>query len=193
MESGRYRTRIFANIQLRFLLNDEVSRVYAVNRSGILKGMGVDTQDSHIAIAEFTRGTVVTFENAWILPRSQPIVYDFKVELPGSEGAIYVDPSHHGAVEKHTHNRLTYADITGITPITDLRVGGFILEVIARFVDAALHDALVLATGEDGLAATRILRAMIESAETGQAVDFSLSEQPSEQPGQVDTPKSFLS
>ncbi len=86
---------------MRFILDDTVVRVQAVSRSGILQKLGVDAPDFHVAIAEFSRGAVVTFENAWILPQSQPMVYDFKVELLGSEGAIYLDPSHHGAVELH--------------------------------------------------------------------------------------------
>lgn len=157
---------------MRFLLNDEVTRVYGVHRSGILQKLGVGTQDFHVAIAEFAHGAVVTFENAWILPRSQPIVYDFKVELLGSEGAIYLDPSHHGALEKHTGDRLAYGDITGVTPTGENRIGGFMLESIARFVDAVVYDQPVLATGHDGVAATRVLCAMSESAETGQPVEI---------------------
>ena len=157
---------------MRFILDDTVVRVQAASRSGILQGMGVDAPDFHVAIAEFSRGAVVTFEHAWILPRSQPMVYDFKLELLGSEGAIYLDPSHHGAVELHTGGRLSYGDVLGVTPTSDLRVGGFVLEAISRFVDAVLHGRPVLATGEDGLEATRIVAAIERSAETGQAVDL---------------------
>jgi predicted dehydrogenase len=157
---------------MRFILNDTVARVHAVSRSGILKGLGVDAPDFHIAIAEFERGAVVTFENAWILPRSQPMVYDFKVELLGSEGALYVDSSHHGAFELHSGGRLCYGDVLGVTPTSDLRVGGFVLEAISRFADAVLHDRPVLATGEDGVEATRIVDAIKRSAETGQPIDL---------------------
>ncbi len=157
---------------MRFLLNDTVCRVYAVTRSNILKNREVDTQDFHVAVAEFEQGTVVTFENTWILPRSQPMVYDFKVELLGSEGAIYTDLSHHGALEKHTGGEMSYGDVLGITPTSDLRIGGFVCEAIGRFVDAVLHDRPLLATGEDGLEATRILSAIAQSAETGQPVDL---------------------
>jgi predicted dehydrogenase len=157
---------------MRFILNDTVARVHAVSRSGILKGLGVDAPDFHVAIAEFERGAVVTFENAWILPRSQPMVYDFKVELLGSEGALYVDSSHHGAFELHSGGRLCYGDVLGVTPTSDLRVGGFVLEAISRFADAVLHDRPVLATGEDGVEATRIVDAIKRSAETGQPIDL---------------------
>ncbi len=156
---------------MRFILDDTIVRVQAVSRSGILHGMGVDAPDFHVAIAEFARGAVVTFEHAWILPQSQPMVYDFKVELLGSEGAMYLNPSHHGAVELHTGGRLNYGDVLGVTPTSDLRVGGFVLEAIARFADAVLHGRPVLATGEDGLEATRIVAAIERSAETGQPVE----------------------
>ena len=157
---------------MRFILDDTVVRVQAVSRSGILRKMGVDAPDFHVAIAEFSRGAVVTFEHAWILPQSQPMVYDFKVELLGSEGAVYLDSSHHGAVELHSGGRLSYGDVLGVAPTSDLRVGGFVLEAIARFADAVLHGRPVLATGEDGLEATRIVAAMQRSAETGQQVDI---------------------
>lgn len=157
---------------MRFILDDTVVRVHAVTRSGILKGLGVDAPDFHVAIAEFSRGTVVTFEHAWILPRSQPMVYDFKVELLGSDGAVYVDTSHHGAFELHAGGRLDYGDVLGSTPTSDLRTGGFVSEAIAQFADAVLHDRPVLATGQDGVEATRIVDAIQRSAESGMPVDL---------------------
>jgi predicted dehydrogenase len=157
---------------MRFLLDDEVSRVYAVQREGILSKKGVNTPDFHVAIAEFSKGTVVTFENAWILPRSQPTVFDFKLELLGSEGAMYANPSHHGALEKHVDATMAYSDVLGVTPTGQGRVGGFVLESIARFVDAVLEDKPVLATGEDGVAVTRVLLAMEQSALSGLPIDL---------------------
>jgi predicted dehydrogenase len=155
---------------MRFILNDEIVRVHAVSRSGILQKLGVDAPDFHVAIAEFARGAVATFENAWILPRSQPMVYDFKLELLGSDGAVYVDSSHHGALTLHTGGRMSYGDVLGAAPTSDLRVGGFVAEAIAQFADAVLYGRPVLATGEDGVAATRVVEAIDRSAKTGQPV-----------------------
>ena len=91
--------------------------------------------------------------------------------LASSLSAVYVDSSHHGAFELHAGGRLSYGDVLGTTPTSDLRVGGFVFEAIARFVDAVLYDRPVLATGEDGVEATRIVDAIKRSAETGQPVD----------------------
>jgi len=157
---------------MRFLLDDTAQRVYAVACDGILNARDVDTYDFHVAIVEFTRGAVVTIENAWILPRSQPMVYDLKLELLGSEGAIYANPSHLGALEIHAGGQMRYGDVLGITPTSDLRTGGFVLEAIARFVDALLYDRPVLATGEDGLEAVRIVSAIEESARLGRPVEI---------------------
>jgi predicted dehydrogenase len=47
-----------------------------------------------------------------------------------------------------------------------------VLDSIAYFVDAIAHDGPVLATGEDGVAATRIICAILESAATGQPISL---------------------
>ncbi len=156
-----------------WLLEDEPRRVYAVSRSGILKSMGVDTQDFSIAIVEFKGGAVVTLENAWILPETEPNVFNMKFEVLGSKGSIYVNTSDHRAIEKYTTESASLPDVMGITFGGDSpRMSGFVLESIARFVDAVVHDGPVLATGEDGLMVTRVLTAVTESAATGRPVDL---------------------
>ena len=157
---------------MRWLLSDEVKRVYAVTRSGILKDLGVDTQDFHVAIAEFSQGAVVTFENAWILPRSQPMVYDFKMELLGSKGEININTSHHGAIEKHVDGKMVYGDVFGTVPTGSRRLGGFVKEAITEFVDAVVYGDPVLGTLEDGLAGVRVADAIERSEASGQPVDL---------------------
>jgi predicted dehydrogenase len=157
---------------MRWLLQDEIMRVYAVSRSGILRSLGVDTQDFHCAIGEFKNGAVVTFENVWILPRSQPMVYDFKMELLGSKGQINVNTSHHAAVEKHIEGKMAYGDVFGTIPTAPRRLGGFVKEAIAQFVDAVVYDAPVLATLEDGMAGVRVADAILRSEASGQPVEL---------------------
>ena len=156
-----------------WLLEDRPARVYAVSRSGVLKEMGVDTQDFHIAIVEFQGGAVVTLENCWILPETAPNLIDFKVELLGSAGAMYVNTSDNRTVEKYTRAEASLPDTLGFTLDPDsARLSGFVLESIARFVDAVVADAPVLATGAEAALVTRVLTAIEESARRGQPVDL---------------------
>jgi len=157
---------------LRFVLADEVKRVYAVRRDGVLAGRGVDTADVHLSMLEFAKGTVVTMENSWILSEANPIVFDFRVDLVGDQGQLSGNPSHNGAITTLGADGLRYADALGITPTGATRVGGFVLESIARFVDMVLRDAPPLATVADGLASTRVLAAIERSAAQGQPIDL---------------------
>ena len=157
---------------LRFILDDEVTRVYAVTRSGVLRGRGVDTADFHLSTLEFAGGTVATLENSWLLSADNPMVFDFKIEIVGDKGQIQLDPSHNSTFRKLAGQGLRYADMFGITPAAGDRIGGFVRESIARFVDAVLDDAPVLAGVEDGLAVTRTLAAIEESARLGRPVDL---------------------
>jgi predicted dehydrogenase len=153
---------------VRWMLGDEVARVYAVGRDGILRRMGVQTADFHVATLEFRNGAVGVFEHAWILPRTHATVKDLKLEILGSAGAINVDGSHNRALEIYSAEKAAFPDL--LAPPTGAHLTGFVLDSIAYFVDAVVRDAPVLATGADGIAATRIICAILESAETRQPV-----------------------
>jgi predicted dehydrogenase len=155
-----------------WLLDDEPRRVYAASRSGILQALGIDSPDFHIAIVEFRGGAVATLENAWILPQSEPSVFDFKFEVLGNGGSIYINTSDHRAIQMYTAERASLPDLLG-APVGDSpRLSGFVLEAIARFVDAVVDDRPVLATGEEGVLVTRVLSAITESAAAGRPVDL---------------------
>ncbi|MCY3833847.1 MAG: Gfo/Idh/MocA family oxidoreductase [Chloroflexi bacterium] len=156
-----------------WLLADKPKRVYAVSRSGVLRELGIDTQDFHIAIVEFERGTVVTLENSWILPESEPNVFNFKMELLGSDGALYINTSDHRMVEMYSGADHSLPDTLGLIRDADSgRLSGFVLQAIARFVEAVVDDAPVLATGEEAALVTRVLTAIEESAREGQPIEL---------------------
>lgn len=156
-----------------WLLNDQPLRVYAVSRSGVLQEMGIDTQDFHVAIVEFARGAVVTLENSWILPETEPNVFNLKMELLGSDGVMYINTSDNRTVEKYTRDGVSLPDTLGFTlDPSSARLSGFVLEAIARFVDAVIDDAPLLATGAEAALVTRVLAAIEESAQSGQPVEL---------------------
>ncbi len=158
----------------QWLLDDKPTRVYAVKRSGVLKGKGIDTDDLHVAIIEFANGAVVTLENSWILPETEPNVFNFKMEILGSSGSMYINTSDHRAIEKYTQDSISLPDIFGITldGTSSPRMSGFVLEAIARFVDAVVDDHPVLVTGAEAATITRVLVAIEQSAKSGQPVEL---------------------
>lgn len=157
----------------QWLLNDKPVRVYALSRSGLLREMGVDTQDFHVALVEFAKGAVVTLENSWILPETEPNVFNFKMEVLGSQGALYINTSDHRAVEKYTRDSISLPDVLGFAlDANSARMSGFVLEAIARFVDAVVDDKPVLATGAEAALVTTVLCAVEESSRTGQPVNL---------------------
>lgn len=155
---------------VRWMLDAEPARVYAVSRAGVLRELGVDTPDFHVATVEFRGGAVAVFEHAWILPRSQPAVKDLKLEILGSQGAINIDGSHNRTLELYTAQKASYPDM--LAPPAGEHLTGFVLDSIAYFVDAVTTGAPVLATGEDGVAVTRLLCAIEESAASGLPVEL---------------------
>jgi predicted dehydrogenase len=150
---------------VRWMLNDEIVRVYAVRRDGILKSMGVDSADFHVATVEFRKGAVAVFEHAWILPRTHATVKDLKMQILGSKGAINIDASHNRALEIYSAEKAAFPDL--LAPPTGEHLTGFVLDSIAYFVDAVTLGKPVLASGADGIAVTRAICAIIDSAAQG--------------------------
>lgn len=154
---------------IRWLTGDEFKKVYSVSRSKVLKGKGVNTPDFFQSILELKKGAVVSLEHCWIVAESAPNIFDFKVEIVGSKGTMYVDASHNRLVEKYTAEEAGYADAF-VMPTVHGKPVGFAVESIRHFVDCVLTDAELIATGEDGLAATKAVLALTESARTKKPV-----------------------
>lgn len=156
---------------VRWLLDDEVRRVYAVSRSRVLKEMGVDTPDFYQATLEFKSGATAVVENSWILPNTTPNIIDLKCEIVGSKGALYVDGSHHRTLEKYTETEASYPDVL-VMPAIYGEQKGFAAESIRHFIDCVLHDREPRVTGRDGLEVTKVVQAIEESVRTGNAVEL---------------------
>ena len=76
-------------------------------------------------------------------------------------------------VEKFTRADASLPDVLGLSAdASTARLNGFVLEAIARFVDAVVDDAPVLATGAEAALVTRVLAAIEESAQSGQPVEL---------------------
>ncbi|MFC4598720.1 Gfo/Idh/MocA family protein [Cohnella hongkongensis] len=138
--------------------------VYAVGTKKKLAGMGIDTYDSIQSVVSFDDGTNAAFTTSWVLPESMPLIYDFKYEIIGDQGALYVDLAdqmvrHAGGTYRHVH--------TLGTPIN----GQFTSApsyMLNAFVDHVRMDTAPEAGSAVGLLNTRLIDAIHRSAASGQ-------------------------
>ncbi len=153
----------------RWYFGSEAKRVHAVARSRVLRSLGIDTPDFYQATVEFENGCVGNFESCWILPESMPAIVDSKFELVCTKGFAGFDPALPvtviGTDDNYEHKSFLAGDVHG-------EPRGFVVDAIGHFVDCVLRDEEPMITGEDGLAITRALAAMVESAEQGEIVDL---------------------
>ncbi len=157
---------------LRFLLADEVERVYAVSRSEVLKARGIDVPDLFQAILEFRGGVVASIENNWIVPNTNPMVNDIKVNVLGSKGMINLDLTHNQLIERFMESSADHPDCLVSPRIRDKHTG-FALESIREFVERLAAGQPMPVTLEDGLAVTKVLLAVQESASKREPVRVS--------------------
>ena len=165
---------------VRWLFDDEVTRVYSVSRSRVLAGKGFNTPDFFHTICELKGGGVAHIENCWIMSDAMPTVFDFKMELVGSEGTMFVDVSSNRMCQEFSSSPLqpfsstpgaAYPDVIGRTSIHG-KPGGFAVESILHFVDCIVNGRTPIVSPEDGVENTRALVAIHKSAELGQPVDL---------------------
>ena len=154
---------------LRYLLNAEVARVYAVSRSGVLRGKGVDVPDIYQSILEFDTGVIASVENNWIVPDSNPSLNDFKVNILGSKGMINVDLTHNQLIERYYERASDRPDVLD-GPLIRGRHVGFVYESIRHFVECLAEGKPPEATLDDGIRVSKVILAVMESASRGEPV-----------------------
>lgn len=160
---------------LLWLLNarqgaDTIERLTCVARKRLLREeYGVDTPDFYLTTLEWKSGLVCQMENAWILPESGPSVFDLKCQFVGARGAFFIDGSHHGAVQKQAQ-QASYPDAF-VAPTVNGQPVGFGAESIRHFARCVIEGRKPLVDGLDGLAVTRLILKMEESARLRQPVE----------------------
>lgn len=155
---------------LRYLLDDEVERVYAVSRSEVLRGKGFDVPDIYQSILEFKTGVIATIENHWIAPDTNPSVNDIKVNILGSKGMINLDLTHNQLMERYLEATSDRPDCL-VAPLVRDRHVGFAHESIRDFVNCLAKGKPVQASLEDGIRVTKVILAILESATHRKPVD----------------------
>ncbi|MBU5445572.1 Gfo/Idh/MocA family protein [Paenibacillus sp. MSJ-34] len=141
--------------------------VYAVGTKKKLVSMGLDTYDSIQAVVSFDDGTHATFTTSWILPETMPLIYDFKYEIIGENGALYVDLSDQmvrKAASSYQHVHTLGTPINGaLTSAPSYMLNSFIDNIRLNTTPESNEAA--------GLLNTKLVHAIHRSVESG-AVEY---------------------
>ncbi|MGI6732214.1 MAG: Gfo/Idh/MocA family protein [Anaerovoracaceae bacterium] len=143
-----------------------VESVYAVGTKKKLVSMGIDLYDTIQATLNYTDGTHSTLSSSWVLPNSMPMIYDMKLEVIGTEGALYIDTN--DQMVRLGSDRYSHVHTLG-TSINNMATGNsnFMLHY---FVDCIRKDIAPEANELAGLENTKIVEAIHKSVETGEVV-----------------------
>jgi len=155
--------------RIRWIWGSDPKRAYGVQRSVVLKAMGIDTPDVYHGTVEFDNGAVATFESCWILPETSPTLVDSKMEMIFTKAAITID-AQQTMVHKATRESFAYPGT--LTGTVQGRPVGFVVESLRHFVDSILAGRDPEPSGEDGLTVLKACAAIVESAEKGVPVDI---------------------
>jgi predicted dehydrogenase len=150
---------------LRWLLDDDVVRVYSVARRGVLEALGIPVDDGYQTILEFAGGATAVMENHWIAPNTHPNNNDFKINVLGTEGMVDLDLTNHGAIKRFLPDRADHPDVF-VKPTVGGRPVGFAHASIRAFVDCLSSGDPFPVSVEDAYRATAVLLAIMSSSET---------------------------
>lgn len=154
---------------LRWLMDSDVERVYAVSKKGVLKELGVDVPDMYLTTLEFKNGCIAQMENGWITPNANTCINDYKFTILGTDGMVNIDCSSHNMIQMVTDSKVTTPDILVKNKIAG-RVKGFAYESIRSFIDRLIDGQDFLVSKEDAANTSLALLAVLESAEKREPV-----------------------
>lgn len=156
---------------MNWLVDDQVVRVFATASWGKLRSMGIETPDSMQIQAEYSRGTVATFESAWIYPNTFPTTVDSYVTLACAEGAVQIDRQKENVVLA-TNDGYTYPRNMLQRSMHGIPSGAY-RDAIVHWVNCCLTGDQPLIDVRSSRNVTAVLEAAHESITTRQPVDVS--------------------
>ena len=156
---------------LRWLLNSEVMRVYAREIRGVLESKKLDVADGYHSILEFENGAVASVETNWVIPRSHPNINDIKINLLGTKGMIDMDLTNHGGMRRFLSDKVDQPDLF-VQPQVHGKYVGFAHAAIGDFCSRLATGDDFIITLDDGVKATRVVCALLESSRARSPVEL---------------------
>lgn len=155
----------------RHILKDEVTSVSAVN---VKVNETYDIEDNSLAHLKFCNGAILALDISYTVPDAFPYGRDLYVALRGTRGVISWSPAYEGEVDRlHICSDAdAYAGAANRTMEFNLNAvpgySGYMgLAYVRNFIRSVITGGSVDITGEDGVAALRVVEACYRSSGQG--------------------------
>jgi len=153
----------------RWILEDEVGEVCGRN---VQVNQDYDIEDNSFALLRFKRGMIASLDISYTVPDSFPHGRDLYLSIRGTLGTIAWSPAYEGEKDllavcsdhpefKGSPRRELAFELEPVAGYS----GVMGLEYVCDFCDAVLNDREPAITGQDGLAALKVVEAIYASAE----------------------------
>jgi predicted dehydrogenase len=161
----------------RWLLEDEVAEVSGRN---VKVNTRYDIEDNSFAHLHFKKGAIMALDISYTVPDSFPYGRDLYIGLRGTRGVVSWAPAFEG--QKDILQVCSDSSAPGGSSCRNMEfdlkpvkcyAGSMGLEYVRSFTNAILNNRKPLVTGEDGVAALRVVEAVYKSAEKKRWVEVS--------------------
>lgn len=152
-----------------WLANDSPVRVQACGVRRKLVSIGLDTWDCLQALVQFASGACACLSTSWVLPESMPTVFDGKMEIIGTKGAIAIDlvaPMVSIFGNKYQVVPMVFSEVCG-------KIHGASVNMVDSFIEAIENNMAPLVPLEDAVLNTRLVAAVHRAAQTNEPVSIS--------------------
>jgi predicted dehydrogenase len=154
----------------RWMLEDEVLEVSGQN---VKVNQVYDIEDNSFAHLRFARGTMASLDISYTVPDSFPYGRDLYLSVRGTRGVVSWSPAYEGEKDQ-LFICSDHPDFTGsprrVQSFELASVKGYSgvmgMAYVNDFVEAIRKDRSPAVTGEDGVAALRVVEAIYASAES---------------------------
>jgi len=152
----------------RWMLEDEVAEVSGRN---VKVNTQYDIEDNSFAHLRFAAGTIASLDISYTVPDSFPYGRDLYLAVRGTTGAISWAPAYEGEKDDLfvCSDHADYADLPcrhelhELTPVKGYS-GIMGLDYVRDFADSVLNNRSPKITGQDGVAALKVVEAVYRSA-----------------------------